>query len=315
MFVRPARSLLTQAIFLLLAPHRARAQDGVAQPAQAAADQAAASQPAAGPSEAPGHVPSYVMEPSFQTTVMPLFEDQPIGAYAQPRWTATRRFPTTRVYVIPKGTMTLEYWLETKADLGGKNATRHRSSYEAEMGLGHRLQLDLYLSTEQLGKAGALDLLEEKVELRYAFANWGVIPGNPTLYLEWVRANAGSPRAEGKLLFGGEIASGWHWGANLVYEREVTGADQEGEYAVTGAVAGSVIDYKLSLGAEVQLEATDKTGDRFSFEDQEILAGPSLQWRPVPPMHVDLVALFGAEHGSGETTPLAEPTIVVGWEL
>ena len=32
-----------------------------------------------------------------------LKEEQRIGEYRQPRWTATRRFTTTRVYVIPKG--------------------------------------------------------------------------------------------------------------------------------------------------------------------------------------------------------------------
>jgi len=40
-----------------------------------------------------------------------LFEEQRIGSYQQPRWTATRRFPTTRVYVVPEGKVEFEYWL------------------------------------------------------------------------------------------------------------------------------------------------------------------------------------------------------------
>jgi hypothetical protein len=57
------------------------------------------------------------------------------------------------------------------------------------MGLGHRLQLDLYLQTEQAGHQAPLEIGAEKVELRWALADWGVIPLNPTLYAEFVRNN------------------------------------------------------------------------------------------------------------------------------
>ncbi|MEZ4271222.1 MAG: hypothetical protein R3C68_07255 [Myxococcota bacterium] len=36
---------------------------------------------------------------------------------------------------------------------------------------------------------------------------------------------------------------------------------------------------------------------------------------PDPAMHIDLVALFGVEVEGDDTTPLAEPTLVAGWEF
>src|SRR4051794_15727382 len=40
-----------------------------------------------------------------------LREEDRVGSYGQPRWTATRRFLGTRVYVEPEGKIEFEYWL------------------------------------------------------------------------------------------------------------------------------------------------------------------------------------------------------------
>jgi hypothetical protein len=269
-----------------------------------------------------GRMRSYEAPAIYETVVKGrrlLHEDELIGEYRQPRWTAARRFPTTRIYVVPDGTLQFEWWFEGKWDLKGDNPTRMRSMYEFEFGLGHRLQLDLYLVTQQEGLNGPLRLYEEKGELRWALADWGVIPANPTLYVEAVRENGGPFKLEGKLLLGDQITSGWYWGANLVVEHELTGDERANEYTVTGAVAHSLVDQVFSLGLEVKGEMVDVDGARFAFDNWEILGGPSIQWRPTPPFHLDLVALFGAEFEKGddgsETTPLAEPTIVLGYEF
>src|SRR5262245_26788105 len=39
-----------------------------------------------------------------------LREEDRVGTYAQPRWTATRRFPNTRIYVIPENQIEVEFW-------------------------------------------------------------------------------------------------------------------------------------------------------------------------------------------------------------
>lgn len=310
--------LLVTLFPLLLGP-AASAQ--VPQPA-AAAEEHAGKQQAPPASQPSVRTHSWDAPPVYETVVrgrrVPV-EEQRIGDYAQPRWTATRRFPTTRIYVMPAGQIEVEWWNEYKIDLSGDKPSRYRSQYELELGLGHRFQLDLYLVTQQMGKDGALQLHQEKVELRYALAPWGVIPTNPTLYLEWIRNHEGPQAIEAKVLLGGGIVPRWHWGANFVFETELYGDAEAHEYAVTGAAAYTVVDQRFSLGLEVKGETADVSGRRFAFDQWEVLAGPSLQWRPVLPLHVDLVLLFGAEieeeDGATTTTPICEPLLVVGWEL
>ncbi|MCA9565315.1 MAG: hypothetical protein KC561_17575, partial [Myxococcales bacterium] len=167
----------------LLGPLTSYAQDTIPQPAHQAQDRSDSEE---GPDyhyrswEAPAE---YVSETHAERV---LREEEPIGDYGQPRWTAHRRFPMTRVYVRPAGMIDFEWWLETKLNLSDTNDVRHRSQYEFEFGLGHRLQLDLYLATQQKGHDGAFELYQEKVELRWALADWGEIWGNPTLYWELV---------------------------------------------------------------------------------------------------------------------------------
>lgn len=228
-----------------------------------------------------------------------------IGPYNQPRWTARRRFTETRVYVRPPGTAELEYWLRPTVDRGD---TEVRSLYEVSIGLGHRLQLDLYLRTDQDGDGGQA-LLGQQVELRYALADWGVIPGNPTLYVEWVGLEQRPDIFEAKLLLGDQLAPRTFWGANLVAELE-TGGERTYEYQVTGGVAYDLIDQVLSVGIEGQVIFTDLKGNRGDF-DWAYLLGPSLQYRPLPPVHVTLAPLFGLTPDS----PDFRAYLVVGYEF
>ena len=267
-------------------------------------------------------MPSYAAPAIPETKVSApraLREEQLIGTYAQPRWTAKRRFPTTRIYVVPEGTAQFEWWLETKTPFDAADNSRFRSQFEFEFGLGHRLQLDLYLETEQQA-FGEWGLSAEKFEVRYAFADWGQLPGNPTLYVEWVRQHEGPHKAELKLLLGDELAPRVHWGANLVYERAL-GGSREAEYAATAGVGYTLRDEQFSLGGELKVELVDVKDRRFKFDAFEVLVGPSLQWRPVKAAHVDLVALVGTEFERGdpeadfESEVILEPTLVFGWEF
>lgn len=96
-----------------------------------------------------------------------LREEGRIGSYAQPLWTATRRFPSNRVYVIPEGKIDFEYWLRTTID---KDKTKYRSLWEVEFGLPCRFQLDLYLRTDESTDSDVVEV-SEQIELRYALAD------------------------------------------------------------------------------------------------------------------------------------------------
>ncbi len=178
-----------------------------------------------------------------------LREEDRIGSYGQPRWTATRRFPSTRVYVIPEGHVEVEGWARAtmlRSDQGGE--TEWRFLQEVEIGLPNRFQLDLYLRQDTDTASDKL-LWGGQFEVRYALADWGKIWGNPTLYFEYLTLEDRPDKIEPKLLLGDEICEGWHWAVNFIAEIELSDT-REHEWSVTGALSNTVIDEKLSLGVE-----------------------------------------------------------------
>jgi hypothetical protein len=240
----------------------------------------------------------------------PLREDDLIGDYSQPRWTADRLFSETRVYVIPKGKVEFEYWLIPETPRDGRTDTA--SQYEVEFGLPGRIQIDLYAVGHKTGIDGGFGMTEGKAELRWAFADWGKIPGNPTIYLEWKNENAAPDHFEGKLLLGGAIASGWRWGSNFVWEHEL-GGPQENSNEWTTGVSHTVRDSKFDLGLETQLalvNSLNASGTRGDFAKQ-FWVGPSLQLRLLPQMHLDIAPLFGVTHSASRTKIF----VVLGWEF
>jgi hypothetical protein len=236
-----------------------------------------------------------------------LREEDRIGSYGQPRWTAKRLFPTTRVYVVPEGKIEFEYWTRVKVPEEGQ--TEVETQYEVEIGLPHRFQVDLYHVTSKTGSEGELDIAEQKYELRYAFADWGKLWMNPTAYFEYVSRDAEADKVEYKLLLGDELGEGWHFGSNLVFEHELDGAG-ENEYELTTGIARTIVDEKLSLGAEMKAALVDVHADRGEYEES-LEIGPSMQWRPLPQMHIDFAPLIGI----GADSRAADLFLVVGWEL
>ena len=236
-----------------------------------------------------------------------LREEQRVGPYEQPRWTARRRFPSTRVYVRPPGTAELEYWLRPTITKDGD--TEIRTLYELSVGFEPRLQLDLYFRTDQEGDDSEM-LIGQQVEIRYALADWGKIWGNPTLYLEWVGLEQRPDKVEAKLLLGGELAERWHWGSNLVGEFEL-GGEREYEYQLTGGATYTVVDSKLSLGAEAQLIVADVKDDRGDFGTPTILLGPRVQWKPTERLNITFAPLVGLT----DESPDFRAFFVVGYEF
>jgi hypothetical protein len=264
--------------------------------------------PAAGEGSAPAmHLGSWRM-PAVTVVGQPAAEQREedrIGEDEQPRWTAHRRFPNTRIYVLPQGQFEFEFW--SRADVPDDGPTTMQNMYEVEMGLGHRVQLDLYVVSRNEGEGETF--LDQKFEVRYALADWGVIWANPTLYLEYVLRDQKQDKVEAKLLVGDELAPRWHWGVNGVFEAE-TGGDQEREYGLTLGLSYTVLDERLAVGVEARGNMTDAKGSRGDYEEQA-LVGPSVQFRPIPNMHVDLAPLVGLT----DESPNLQNWVNVGWEF
>jgi hypothetical protein len=245
-----------------------------------------------------------------------LQEECAVGPYRQAEWTTKRRFPSTRVYIqTPPGSVQFEQWLEIRIPRGLGKTSETRLREEFAFGLNEHLQLDIYLNTLHIRNedASMYEFRGWSAELRWAPADWNVFPGNPTLYFEYLFFNGAPDRIEPKLLLGGELARRWHWGLNLIHEREIAGAaDRDVEYAATAALGYSLVDESLSLGAAfsftLETERSSGTPDETS---REWLLGPSIQFRPHRKAFLDIEPLFGITKDSRALKMF----IVFGWEF
>ena len=229
-----------------------------------------------------------------------------MGPYQQPEWTTERRFPTTRVYLQePPLEMGVEQWDRIRDFKDG--TVEHRFSEEFELGLPHRFQLDVYETWKIEPHNTHQD--EASVEIRYAFADWGRIPMNPTLYAEYTFGTADPDALEVKLLLGDEIGPAWHYGINAICEQGLWGSCAT-ELALSAALGWTVIDRKLGVGVEGKYSNETEKGSRGDPETSFLL-GPSVQWRITPRTHFDLVPLFGLTDDS----PRMECWAVLGFDL
>lgn len=242
-------------------------------------------------------------------------EEQPVGPYKQPEWTTHRRFPSTRVYVqsMP-GEVSFEQWMEVRVprSSSGKTVTRMRSEFA--FGLSDRIQLDLYLNTQHVrdGVNSVYEFRGWSGEVRWAFADWNVIPGNPTIYFEYLLFDGAPDKIEPKLLLGGELTSRWHWGLNLIHERELASdLDRDEEFALNAAVSYTVADQKFSFGPAINLVTELEREAGASERVSEFLIGPSIQWRPIKKAHIDFEPLFGVTDESKKLRMF----IVFGWDF
>ena len=231
-----------------------------------------------------------------------LAEEQHVGAYGRPEWTTARRFPGTRVYLQqePWGTG-FEQWVRYRHFRDGTSKTRFQE--EIEIGLPYRFQLDLY-ETWSVNQDGRTEQDGWSAEIRYALADWGKIPLNPTLYLEYSKHNHDPDAIEGKLLLGTDLSTRWHWGLNLVCEQELS-RSQNTELAVSQGVSYTIIDGKLGAGVEMKYSHQKADGSPAS---NEFVIGPSVQWRITPRMHLDIAPMFGCTKDS----PRVEAFLVFG---
>jgi hypothetical protein len=233
-----------------------------------------------------------------------LRQDMPVGPYNQPEWTTERAFGTSRVYVRPPGTIEFnQFWTPEFKD--GK--VEHSFREEVEIGLPYRLQLDLY---QNWGiEEGDAFYKGSSVELRYALANWGKIPLNPTLYGEWNFNDDAPDKWELKLLLGQTFSRRWNWAGNFTYEQE-TGSEREQEIALSSALTYALIDQTLNAGVEMLWErktSKDSRGD----PENEFLIGPSINVRPTRFSFITVAPLFATTDNS----PDAEVFVIAGFNF
>ena len=231
-----------------------------------------------------------------------LTEEAPVGPYQQPEWTTQRRFPGTRVYLqqTPWGTG-FEQWVRFRDFRDGTAETRFQEEFE--IGLPYRFQIDLY-ETWAIDQDRRANHDEFSGEVRWALADWGKIPLNPTMYVEYAQHNRAANTLEGKLLLGTDLSPRWHWGLNFACEQELSRAENS-DLAISQGLSYTVVDQKLGAGVEMEYYHDKAIG---SPGQNAFLIGPSVQWRPTLWSHVDLAPLIGCTHDA----PRVEVYLVIG---
>lgn len=231
-------------------------------------------------------------------------QQTPVGPYQQPDWTTQRISSTSRVYVRPPGSIEfVQYW--TPEFKNGES--EHFFREEIEIGLPYRFQLDLYQNWG-IDEDGDTFYRGSSVELRYALADWGRIPLNPTLYGEWNFNDSAPDVWELKLLLGETFFRRWNFAANLVYEQEI-GGSREREIGLSSALSYSVSD-QVNLGMELLAERKTEADSR-SHPEYELLVGPSINVRPTRQSFVTVAPLIGVT----EDSPDLEIFVVAGFNF
>lgn len=236
---------------------------------------------------------------------------EPAPRDGQPEWTAARPFAESDVYVLPKGVSAFIFSLRPTRPASGATATE--SAYRADFGLPARFQLGVHATGRAEGRDEAIGNIDaQALEMRWAFAEWGRVWGNPTVEIGWTEASRGPDVATVKLLVGGGRANGWRWGGNAIWAQQA-GAEREIERGVTAAAAYAAGRF-VSVGAEARVALTDRLvagGGSRTAMSHEFLAGPSLQFRPVRRLFIDLAPLFGGTVDSSRS----RTTILAGWQF
>lgn len=235
-----------------------------------------------------------------------------VGPYGQPQWTTQRPFSTTRVYVLPPGVMQVEQWVRPTWEKDGTMKYRYLEEYA--IGLPHRFQLDVYerWNSEPINGQQIANHEGVQLELRWALADWDVIPLNPTLYIEWVERGGPQNKPnvyEAKLLLGDELGPRSFFGSNIVFEQETAG-ERTTEISWSNALGYTVIERKLMVGVEVVYTNESVAGARGAAANS-LAIGPSLQYRPTNRTFVNVVSLFGCNDDTYDTRMF----IVAGYQF
>jgi len=236
-----------------------------------------------------------------------------VGPYMQPTWTTQRPYASTRSYVLPAGTVEIEQWVRPTWNRDDK--TEYRFLEELSIGLPSRFQLDLYERWNSEPDADNHNRAHHEgvqVELRYALADWGEIPLNPTLYIEWLERGGPQEKPnkyEAKLLLADNLTENIYFASNFILEQE-TGDERETELGWSNAIGTTLIERKLMGGIEMVWSGTNVHGNR-THHDISFLIGPSLQYRPTNRTFLDVVGLFGTTSES----PEAQMYIIFGYQF
>ena len=253
------------------------------------------------------------------------------SAYGAPGGFSRTRFaPLTTAYVLPP-------WHFYFGEIYEGDAFRHGPpdhifTQELEMGLPYRFGVAAEGSFERFNGGGGSSSVS--LEGRYAFADWGKIPLNPTIFAEYkfgvgtIRHEEGPPPPPGekeeesgppkkpdayevRLLLAEEFFHRFEWALNGFFEKENTG-DRGREWGFAQSVVTPILlpREQLKVGVEMEYKnftVKDTRGDPM----HTFVIGPTVAFRTTRNTRFDVSTLFGCTDDS----PRVQVFAVFSWLL
>jgi len=244
-------------------------------------------------------------------------EEVPSSYGATPGFSRSRFSNLTQAYVLPPGAVFAG--LIYQGDAQKFNRPDHMLTQEIEIGLPGRFGLAFENSIENF--RGRTQDRTFSAELRYALADWNVIPLNPTIFVEYkfglghILHDEGPPEPMGKgeaeeflmerkplpdavevrFLFAQDFSNNVEWAANIFVEQEI-GGDRGREVGFAQSVMFPVLlpNERLKVGAEMQYTSFTDSGLRDEgASSPRVVIGPTVAWKPTKNTRLDVSPLFG----------------------
>ncbi len=240
------------------------------------------------------------------------------SAYGAPgAFSRTRFAPLTTAYVLPPWTFYVGEIYQVDAGHGWPD---HLFTQEVEMGLPYRFGIAGEASFERFNGGGGASTAS--IEGRYALADWGKIPLNPTLFVEYKfgvgpirheevmppaaaaggEEEGGPPKRpdayEVRLLLADEFFQRVEWALNGFFEKENTG-DRGREWGFAQSAVTPILlpREQLKVGVEMQYKnftVKDTRGD----PTHSFVVGPTVAFRTTKNTRFDVSTLFGCTNES-----------------
>lgn len=248
---------------------------------------------------------------------------------APPAYSRSRFSNLTNAYVLPPWTFFFGEIYEGDAFQHGP--PDHLFTQEIELGLPYRFGVAAETTLERFNDGGGFETTS--IEGRYALADWGKIPLNPTLFVEYKfgvgpirheeippppgggEAEAGPPQRpnayEVRLLLSQEFCKRWEWALNGFFEKENTG-DRGREIGFAQSVMTPILlpEEQLKVGVEMAYKNFSVKDTRGNAENSFVI-GPSIAYRTSKNTRFDVSTLFGCNDESPHVTVFA----VFSWLL
>lgn len=240
------------------------------------------------------------------------------AAVEAPAWAGTQAFPTTRAYVAPPRMLVLGFHALGVGALDDSTYSHEDTHYGAWWGLPHRLAVEASLLVRAYGVTAPPTINQQAFAVRWAWADWGRLWGNPGIAASYQANNAAQPRGTVQLTLSDTWPKGL-WGINVECSRDLRGPLLAQTYGALVAMGWAWADLALDAGAEGTVFLTDNTGSRFTFSEGTWLAGPYVRWAPWDKASLLFDCAFGTrftvQNGVTATQSLMQPKVVVAWSL